>query len=636
MAKAAAALIELDGLAAASCSARPAGRRTLATRRARRRGRRARLRWRRAAAEIAVASRAPAACRSRRWRAARRGLRDRMGAADLGHQRAAEARRAYAARRSPARSPPRRGSTGRPSTISAATAACRFFCARSPGAVRCALQRRRRARRRFPRPPRRSRRHPHFRHAVALAQGSDERRSAPHRPRLCAAVRRDRRRRACSTRWRALYPRARIEHAYASTEAGVAFAVDDGRAGFPAAGRRGRRGRDADRRRRAAHPLGPHARCAFSAPTRRRCGRRRLRRHRRHGRAARRSLSCSSAGAAASSMSAAPRCIPRRSRRRSTRTPAVQREPRLRAQEPDHRRARRRRRRAARGRRPQAGLEREILAACRARCRPQGAGAAALRRRAADDRGRKAGAPWITCGHRRQPRHRPRHRRRGWRATGFRVIAVARKRARRFDARGRTRDGVGALHFEPFDLTDIAAIPAFVRGCKRAARADLRARQQRGRRHPRACWRLCQRRHRGAAAAEHALADRADQICRARHDGGGARAHRQHCRRSSLRPASTALSVYAATKAVARRLHQSLAREVGRVGVTVNAIAPGFIDTELTHGLDADARDRVAARSALRRLAEPDDVAAMAAFLMGEGGRNITGAVMTVDAGGTA
>ena len=97
-----------------------------------------------------------------------------------------------------------------------------------------------------------------------------------------------------------------------------------------------------------------------------------------------------------------------------------------------------------------------------------------------------------------------------------------------------------------------------------------------------------------------------------------------------------ALSVYAATKASLVGFTRSLAREVGRVGVTVNAIAPGFIDTEMTRGFSEKDRERIVARSALRRLAEPADVAAMAAYLMGEGGRNITGAVLTVDAGGTA
>jgi 3-oxoacyl-[acyl-carrier protein] reductase len=56
----------------------------------------------------------------------------------------------------------------------------------------------------------------------------------------------------------------------------------------------------------------------------------------------------------------------------------------------------------------------------------------------------------------------------------------------------------------------------------------------------------------------------------------------------------------------------------------------------MTRGLDADQRERIVARSALRRLAEAEDVAAMAALLMGEGGRNVTGSVLTVDAGATA
>jgi len=81
---------------------------------------------------------------------------------------------------------------------------------------------------------------------------------------------------------------------------------------------------------------------------------------------------------------------------------------------------------------------------------------------------------------------------------------------------------------------------------------------------------------------------------------------------------------------------RSLAREVGRVGVTVNAIAPGFIDTAMTEGLAPDQRRRIVERSALRRLAEIEDVANMTAFLIGETGRNITGTVMTVDAGSTA
>ncbi|MGY3448262.1 SDR family NAD(P)-dependent oxidoreductase [Bradyrhizobium sp. USDA 4353] len=96
------------------------------------------------------------------------------------------------------------------------------------------------------------------------------------------------------------------------------------------------------------------------------------------------------------------------------------------------------------------------------------------------------------------------------------------------------------------------------------------------------------------------------------------------------------LSVYGATKAAANGFTRSLAREVGKVGITVNAIAPGFIATELTQRMDQAQQHRIAGRSALRRLPETSDVAAMVEYLLGEGGRNVTGTVLTVDAGNTA
>src|SRR5689334_9747470 len=96
------------------------------------------------------------------------------------------------------------------------------------------------------------------------------------------------------------------------------------------------------------------------------------------------------------------------------------------------------------------------------------------------------------------------------------------------------------------------------------------------------------------------------------------------------------LSVYGATKAAATGFTRSLAREVGKLGITVNAIAPGFIDTELTQGLADEQRKRIAGRSALRRLPEAEVVARLVEFLLVDGGRNLTGSVLTIDAGDTA
>jgi len=96
------------------------------------------------------------------------------------------------------------------------------------------------------------------------------------------------------------------------------------------------------------------------------------------------------------------------------------------------------------------------------------------------------------------------------------------------------------------------------------------------------------------------------------------------------------LSVYSATKAALIGFTRSLAREVGQLGITVNAVAPGFVDTEMTRDLDPKQREQIIRRSALRRLPEPADVAAAAEFLLSEKAKNITGITLTVDAGNTA
>jgi 3-oxoacyl-[acyl-carrier protein] reductase len=96
------------------------------------------------------------------------------------------------------------------------------------------------------------------------------------------------------------------------------------------------------------------------------------------------------------------------------------------------------------------------------------------------------------------------------------------------------------------------------------------------------------------------------------------------------------LSAYAATKASMVGFTRSLAREVGPLGITVNAVAPGFAATDMTNELGEEQRDKIARRSALRRLVEPQDVAAAVAYLFSEEARSITGITLTVDAGSTA
>jgi 3-oxoacyl-[acyl-carrier protein] reductase len=96
------------------------------------------------------------------------------------------------------------------------------------------------------------------------------------------------------------------------------------------------------------------------------------------------------------------------------------------------------------------------------------------------------------------------------------------------------------------------------------------------------------------------------------------------------------LSVYGATKASMIGFTRSLAREVGRLGVNVNAIAPGFLETDMTRGLADERRKEIARRSALRRFPEVEDVADAIEFLLGAKAKNITGTVLTVDAGTTA
>jgi 3-oxoacyl-[acyl-carrier protein] reductase len=96
------------------------------------------------------------------------------------------------------------------------------------------------------------------------------------------------------------------------------------------------------------------------------------------------------------------------------------------------------------------------------------------------------------------------------------------------------------------------------------------------------------------------------------------------------------LAVYSASKASLVGFTRSLAREVGKLGITVNAVAPGFVDTEMTQKMTDEQREQIVRRSALKRLVHVEDVANTVEFLLGHGAKNITGTVITVDAGSTA
>jgi 3-oxoacyl-[acyl-carrier protein] reductase len=95
----------------------------------------------------------------------------------------------------------------------------------------------------------------------------------------------------------------------------------------------------------------------------------------------------------------------------------------------------------------------------------------------------------------------------------------------------------------------------------------------------------------------------------------------------------TGLTAYAASKAGLDGLTRALAREVGRRQITVNSVAPGYVVTELSSTLSARQRQQIVNRTPLGRLIDPEDVAAVVAFLLGPGARSITGTTIVVDGG---
>ncbi len=90
---------------------------------------------------------------------------------------------------------------------------------------------------------------------------------------------------------------------------------------------------------------------------------------------------------------------------------------------------------------------------------------------------------------------------------------------------------------------------------------------------------------------------------------------------------------YAASKAALLGFTKSCAKELGSRGITANAIAPGFIESDMTAALDEKSRAALLERIPLAALGQPEDIAEAALYLAGPGGRYVTGQVLTVDGG---
>lgn len=95
------------------------------------------------------------------------------------------------------------------------------------------------------------------------------------------------------------------------------------------------------------------------------------------------------------------------------------------------------------------------------------------------------------------------------------------------------------------------------------------------------------------------------------------------------------LSAYAATKGGLDAMTRALARELGARDIRVNSIAPGFLETEMTHGLTGEHRKQIIRRTPLGRLGRPDDITGAVRFLLSNDARFITGQVIVVDGGVT-
>lgn len=96
------------------------------------------------------------------------------------------------------------------------------------------------------------------------------------------------------------------------------------------------------------------------------------------------------------------------------------------------------------------------------------------------------------------------------------------------------------------------------------------------------------------------------------------------------------LSVYGATKAAMSGFTRSLSREVGKAGITVNTVSPGYMATDMTSALQGSKLESIKRRSPLGHLVRAEDVAHAVTYLLSEKAGRITGSTITVDAGSTA
>jgi 3-oxoacyl-[acyl-carrier protein] reductase len=221
--------------------------------------------------------------------------------------------------------------------------------------------------------------------------------------------------------------------------------------------------------------------------------------------------------------------------------------------------------------------------------------------------------------------------------TGHRVIAVSRSKTSQLDSAisETAANGSGSIEFAAFDLANVEEIPAFTRKLRKEFGPIYGLVNNAG------------------IGTDGVLAIMQDSQIRqlvnlntlspilltkyvVRYmiaDGGG-----RIVNISSIVGSTgySGLSVYGATKASLLGFTRSLAREVGKMGVNVNAVAPGFVDTEMTQKMSDEERQRIVRRSALKRLTSVDDVANAVEFLLSEKANSVTGTVLTVDAGNTA